>query len=185
MGTAKSSYYYKSCLQICLALPCIAADCHPRPFLRMVLDSCADFMKSLANYTPNALPAAELRPQDRWHLRAPGGGVLPGQGRDPPGAQAFAPKADEAQARQRGRCTPSASAAGSRGGQTRGEQKVRKYRQACRLDSVAIQNRTPPIARGLVGHLPCRLFQGFICHAVSSNAAISVAATEGYGASLC
>ena len=52
-------------------LPCIAADCHPRPFLRMVLDSCADFMKSLANYTPNALPAAELRPQDRWHLRAP------------------------------------------------------------------------------------------------------------------
>ena len=115
MGKAKSSYYYKSCLQICLALPCIAADCHPRPFLRMVLDSCADFMKSLANYTPNALPAAELRPQDRWPLRAPGGGVLPGQGRDPPGAQAFAPKADEAQARQRGRCTPSASATGSRG----------------------------------------------------------------------
>ena len=115
MGKAKSSYYYKSCLQICLALPCIAADCHPRPFLRMVIDSCADFMKSLANYTPNALPAAELRPQDRWHLRAPGGGVLPGQGRDPPGAQAFAPKADEAQARQRGRCTPSASATGSRG----------------------------------------------------------------------
>ena len=183
MGKAKSSYYYKSCLQICLALPCIAADCHPRPFLRMVLDSCADFMKSLANYTPNALPAAELRPQDRWHLRAPGGGVLPGQGRDPPGAQAFAPKADEAQARQRGRCTPSASAAGSRGGQTRGEQKVRKYRQACRLDSVAIQNQTPP-ARGIgyPNHLPRWLFQGFICHAVS-NAATS--ATEEHGASLC
>ena len=52
-------------------------------------------------------------------------------------------------------------------------------------DSVAIQNQTPPIARGLVGHLPCRLFQGFICHAVSSSAAISAAATEGYGASLC
>ena len=92
-------------------LPCIAADCHPRPFLRMVLDSCADFMKSLANYTPNALPTA---------------------------------------------------------------------------DSVAIQNQTPP-ARGIgyPNHLPRWLFQGFICHVGSSNAATSVVATEEHGASLC
>jgi len=80
MGKAKSSYYYKSCLLICLALPClrkivlvrswlpngvmvqrlvadadpwhqtktIAADCRPRPFLRMVLNSCADWELAIA-----------------------------------------------------------------------------------------------------------------------------------------
>ena len=44
-------------------------------------------MTSLDNYTPNALPAAELRLQDRWYPRTPGGAVLPGQGRDPPDDQ--------------------------------------------------------------------------------------------------
>jgi len=95
------------------------------------------------------LPAAELRPQDRRHLRAPGGGVLPGRGRDPPGAQAFAPQADEAQARQRGRCTPSASAAGSRGGQTRGkkDRPDKPYRDQSNVASVYRGSAAPSSRR--------------------------------------